>query len=119
MSRLTLGLAVAGSLFAVTARAQTQAEIADRENEEGKELMFANKMAEASAKFQSAVARTDFVLGEFPWRVRVGDTIEVDDYIAPPHVLSSEGTDEETTWSHGVYTDATRIWKAFSVPARG
>ena len=57
MSRLTLGLAVAGSLYAVTAVAQTQAEIADRENEEGKELMFANKMAEASAKFQSAVAR--------------------------------------------------------------
>jgi hypothetical protein len=57
MTRLTLGLAVAGSLYAVTAVAQTQAEIADRENEEGKELMFANKMAEASAKFQSAVAR--------------------------------------------------------------
>ena len=57
MSRLILGLAVAGSLYAVTARAQTQAEIADLENEEGKELMFANKMAEASAKFQSAVAR--------------------------------------------------------------
>lgn len=57
MSRLTFCLAVAGSLYAVAARAQTQAEIADRENEEGKELMFANKMAEASAKFQSAVAR--------------------------------------------------------------
>lgn len=57
MPRLTIGLVVAGSLVGVTAHAQTQAQIADRENEEGKELMFANKMAEASAKFQDAVAR--------------------------------------------------------------
>ena len=57
MSRLTIGLVVAGSLAGATAHAQTQAQIAERENEEGKELMFANKMAEASAKFQDAVAR--------------------------------------------------------------
>jgi hypothetical protein len=66
--------------------------------------------------FQTATARTDFVLGEFPWRVRVGDTVEVSDYNAPPHLLSSERTENETTWSLGVYTDAERIWQAFSVP---
>ena len=38
--------------------------------------------------------RTDFVLGEFPWRVRVGDVVDVSDYVAPPLMLSSEGTDE-------------------------
>ena len=65
--------------------------------------------------FQKATARTDFVLGEFPWRVRVGDLVEVSDFIAPPHLLSSEGTDEEVTWSQGVYTDADLIWKAFAV----
>jgi hypothetical protein len=66
--------------------------------------------------FQSATARTDFVLGEFPWRISAGDTVEVSDYTAPPHLLSSERTDEETTWSLGLYTDAARIWEAFSVP---
>ena len=66
--------------------------------------------------FQGAAARTDFVLGEFPWRVRVGDTVKVDDYSSPPKLLSSESTDDETTWSIGVYTDGAEIWRAFSVP---
>lgn len=57
MSRLTIGLAVATSLVGSAALAETQAEIAARENEEGKTLMFSGKYAEASAKFQDAVAR--------------------------------------------------------------
>jgi hypothetical protein len=40
-----------------SALAQSQAEIAAKSNEEGKELMFAGKFAEASAKFQDAVSR--------------------------------------------------------------
>ena len=57
MSRLTFGLALALSLAASYAHAQSQAEIANNENEEGKQLMFAGKYADASAKFQDAVAR--------------------------------------------------------------
>ena len=45
-------LALAGSAFA-----QSQAEIANRLNEEGKALMYQDKYAEASAKFRDAVAR--------------------------------------------------------------
>ncbi|HEV7556004.1 MAG TPA: hypothetical protein VGO00_11140, partial [Kofleriaceae bacterium] len=45
-------LAAAGSAYA-----QSQAQIANQLNEEGKELMFGNKYAEASAKFREAVAR--------------------------------------------------------------
>jgi hypothetical protein len=66
--------------------------------------------------FQAARARTDFVLGEFPWRVRAGDEVAVSDYIAPPLMLSSEGTETETTWSLGTYTEGAAIWKAFSAP---
>ena len=57
MSRLTIGLVVATSLVGSAALAETQAEIAARENEEGKTLMFGGKYDEASAKFQDAAAR--------------------------------------------------------------
>jgi Domain of unknown function (DUF4178) len=66
--------------------------------------------------FQSAIARTDYVVGEFPWRVRTGEPVEVADYICPPRLLSSERTENETTWSIGTYTDAGRIWQAFALP---
>lgn len=51
-----LAWALAGGL-AGSARAQSQAEIAAKLNEEGKELMYADKYAEAAKKFQEAVAR--------------------------------------------------------------
>ena len=43
--------------LAAPAHAQQQAELADKLNEEGKELLYAGKFAEASAKFRDAVAR--------------------------------------------------------------
>jgi hypothetical protein len=43
--------------MAAPAFAQSQAEFAAKANEEGKELMYANKYAEASARFRDAVAR--------------------------------------------------------------
>ena len=67
--------------------------------------------------FQHATARTDFVLGEFPWQVRVSETVATDDFIAPPLMLSSEGTENERTWSLGRYTPPETIWKAFALPA--
>lgn len=66
--------------------------------------------------FQTASATTDFVLGQFPWRVRAFDVAGVSDYIAPPLLLSAERTDQETTWSLGEYTTGASIWKAFELP---
>lgn len=66
--------------------------------------------------FQSARAQTSFVLGEFPWQVRVGEAVEVADYVCPPRVISSEGTGSEITWSMGEYISGADIWKAFSLP---
>lgn len=55
MTRFALGLLlVSGVAFA-----ETQADIATRENDEGKQLMFAQKYADASAKFRDAAARTN------------------------------------------------------------
>lgn len=57
MSRLSWGFVLASSLLGGVALAESQAEIANRLNEEGKQLMFAEKYAEASAKFQDAHGR--------------------------------------------------------------
>jgi hypothetical protein len=65
--------------------------------------------------FQTAVATTAFVLGEFPWQVRANDTATVSDYINPPLMLSSERTVEETTWSLGRYVTGREIWDAFKL----
>jgi hypothetical protein len=64
-------------------------------------------------QFQTAVARTSYILGEFPWQVRLGDKVEARDFISPPFMLSSETTDEETTWSLGEYISGKDIWQAF------
>jgi hypothetical protein len=66
--------------------------------------------------FQSADATTVYVLGEFPWRVRVGDRARVVDYMAPPWLLSSESTEGETTWSLGRYATGEEIREMFGLP---
>lgn len=52
-----VGALLAIVLAGTVAHAETQAEIAAKENQEGKDLMFAKNYAAASAKFQDAVAR--------------------------------------------------------------
>lgn len=81
-------------------------------------------LGQAYRHFQNATAETSFVMGEFPWAVRVGEQNVVDDYIAPPYVLSSEQTGSEINWSRGTYVAGTEIWQAFQLkgappPARG
>jgi hypothetical protein len=67
--------------------------------------------------FQTADATTTFVLGEFPWQIRVGDTTEGNDYVAPPFMLSAEvDADKEVTWSLGRYVSGAEIWKSLSLP---
>ena len=68
--------------------------------------------------FQSATAETAFVLGEFPWQVRVGDRAVTRDFVAPPRMLSEERTEEETTWSLGTYMTGAQVWSAFSLPGK-
>ena len=66
-------------------------------------------------QFQTAVATTTYILGEFPWQVRTGDKVEARDFVSPPFMVSSESTDEETTWSVGEYTPGKDIWQAFGM----
>jgi len=72
--------------------------------------------------FLKAKAEVVAVVGEFPWTPRVGERAVVDDFVAPPRMLSREATKQETTWSTGEYVDGSAVWKAFglagSPPAR-
>jgi hypothetical protein len=69
--------------------------------------------------FQTATATTVFVLGEFPWQVRVGEQVIAADYVSPPRMLSAEvSADEEVTWSLGEYMSGSDIWAAFALHDR-
>ncbi len=68
------------------------------------------------AAFDSMTASTDYVIGEFPWQVRRGDSAVCRDFIAPPYMLSSETTEGEVTWSLGEYWEGSKIWQAFRLP---
>jgi uncharacterized protein DUF4178 len=66
--------------------------------------------------FQTARATTVFVLGEFPWQVRVGESVTVADYVSPPRMLSGEVTsDNDATWSLGEYVTGADIWKGLAL----
>jgi hypothetical protein len=76
----------------------------------------ANYLGEVYKHFQSSDATTDYVLGEFPWQVRVGEHAAVSEYIKPPRVLSAEKSANEVTWSVGEYMYGADIWKSFNLP---
>jgi len=82
----------------------------------GGSSLTANYLGETYKHFQTGDANTDFVLGEFPWQVRVDEKATVTDYVHPPRVLSSEKLDKEVTWSIGEYMYGREIWDAFRLP---
>lgn len=77
---------------------------------------FVTLHGETFRHFQTSTAATVFVLGEFPWQVRVGDRAVLRDFVAPPRMLSEEQTPGETTWSLGTYLDSAQLWKEFKLP---
>jgi hypothetical protein len=80
------------------------------------EFLSARYLGEVYKHFQSSDATTDYVLGEFPWQVRVGEHAAVSEYVKPPRVLSAEKSDKEVTWSVGEYMYGADIWKSFHLP---
>jgi hypothetical protein len=65
--------------------------------------------------FASYQAEVRLVLGECYWKVRIGDTVEVEDFIDPPSIASREKTTREVTWSVGEYLEPASIQKAFTL----
>ncbi len=68
--------------------------------------------------FEGARTTTDYVLGEWPWEVRVGDEVMTDDFVHPPRSLSKEVSDDETVWTVAEYVDGRSIWDAFGLDGK-
>ena len=67
--------------------------------------------------FSSGKAAVTYVVGEFYWRVAVGESCLVEDYICPPKMLSREVTDKEASWSESAYLEPEDLRAAFKVAA--
>lgn len=68
--------------------------------------------------FQSATARVTHVLGEFYWKVAVGERVDTVDYVSPPFGISKEITIEgakEIQYSHARYMEPREVEQVFGV----
>ena len=66
-------------------------------------------------RFSSGSAETRYVIGEFTWKVKVGETWEITDFIAPPKMLSREASHNEATWSLSDYLTTEEVAAAFKL----
>jgi Domain of unknown function (DUF4178) len=71
--------------------------------------------------FQDADAKVEYVLGEFYWRVEVGETVRARDYVHPPFGISQEISPRksggEVNYSHSRYMPVAEVEKAFGLKA--
>ena len=78
----------------------------------------AKLMGHTYVLFDTELATTTYVLGEFPWRVHVGEKNGTKDFIAVPRILSCEISEQETVWSLGEYMTGAQVWQAFQLPGQ-
>jgi len=62
--------------------------------------------------------RTTFVVGEFYWRVAVGETVKETDYVTPGTMLACEDAQGERTWTRLDMLDWGEAETAFGAPGR-
>jgi ribosomal protein S27E len=65
--------------------------------------------------FSGGSAETRYVIGEFTWKISVGETWETIDFIAPPKMLSRESNHNETSWSLSEYLPVEEVAAAFKL----
>lgn len=54
-------------------------------------------------------------IGEFYWRIKVGESSKVKDYIKPPEMLSMAKSDSDVVWSIGEYLPQAQVEAAFNL----
>jgi hypothetical protein len=64
-------------------------------------------------------ARVDHVLGEFYWKVEVGETVWAEDYERGRALLSCERNANEVSWSYGVVLPVAVVAQAFGYVPKG
>ncbi len=69
-------------------------------------------------RFSAGKAVTRYVIGEFTWKVKLGETWETLDFTAPPKSLSRESNRNETSWSVGEYLPPDEVAAAFALKAQ-
>ena len=67
--------------------------------------------------FTAGRAQVDYVVGEFYWRVKVGEQVATDDYVRPGRMLSREANEQEVSWSLSELLAPKEIGDAFGVSA--
>jgi len=70
---------------------------------------------ERFAQFDAGKAQVLRVIGEFYWRLKVGDVVQTADYIAPPYLLSTERDGSEWVASRGEYVEPRVVAEAFGI----
>ncbi len=68
--------------------------------------------------FQGGKAYVRNVFGEFDWEVKIGDSVDTHDYVAPPFMISREGDKHEVVWSQARYFTKEEVEKAFGANVR-
>ena len=64
---------------------------------------------QAFKPFQYATLTVRWVVGEFYWKVEVGEEVSASDYVSAPAMLSSERSSAELNWSLGTYLDGKAL----------
>jgi hypothetical protein len=68
--------------------------------------------------FADSEARVDTVVGEFYWRVQVGERVTTADWVRPGWMLSRESNANEVSWTLSELLEAREVRAAFGVDAR-
>jgi hypothetical protein len=64
-------------------------------------------------RYSSVVGEVELVLGEFPWKVKIGEAATLEDFIMPPEGLSLEANGEEINWSFVEHLTHAEVAEAF------